>query len=353
MFSDRLIAPPLLVVALAIAGAISAPVKFAYKSALAGAILIFVLMAYFGSRVAALDNIEPGRFEAPFYFYAVPFAAMAIRRLWIRFGRLQLHRAARILLLTIAALFVLGTMRLVNLDLRFHGSIAATLPPRAAELDDWVAKSDPNARLIVEAGWSITDNQLKLPYFGADLGALWAATSGHQLIGASPSEGFTKFSFTTFDQDHAFGRPVQSWNPAELRKQLDIYNVGAAILWSDAAKQLFDSMPDAHVAAHVATNDGQFALYTIAGTRSFIAQGSAKAVRARPDCIQVTGAASGRMVLKYHYFRTLRVSPPIPIGPAATGNDDPIPFIELRNTASQDLKIYNGGFLGMDGPSCN
>jgi hypothetical protein len=124
--------------------------------------------------------------------------------------------------------------------------------------------------------------------------------------------------------------------------------VGGAILWSDQAKRFFAVLPD----THLLEQSEPFEFYGLSGTRSFLLEGRAASVRAYEDCIRLKGAEPGRLVLKYHYFRTLRASPTLALIPVAAGNGDPVPFISLFNDVPRDITIYNAGFLGLDSPAC-
>ena len=144
----------------------------------------------------------------------------------------------------------------------------------------------------------------------------------------------------------AFGRPLNRWTPEELRKQLDIYNVGDLILWSDDAKRYMSQVPD----VKLLLENEPYALYGVEGVRSYLLAGQAASVQAVQDCIEIRNAQPGRLVLKYHYFRTLRASPPMRLTPAAIGNGDPTPFVQLDNVSLRDIRVYNAGFTGLGRP---
>ena len=84
---------------------------------------------------------------------------------------------------------------------------------------------------------------------------------------------------------------------------------------------------------------------------SYLRAGKAGAVHASQDCIEIIHAQPGRLVLKYHYFRTLRAAPPVPISPTEIGNGDPNPFVQIDNDSLRDIRIYNAGFIGLGRPA--
>ena len=350
LLSARLNLPPLIFLGLMLYGVATVGLSRWCKASLCVSALIFWTLAYFGSMIPKADVIEPARFELAFYFYAAPFVAAGAYSLWHRFGTLPrwLGYAGRSLAMVTILFYGWISLSLVDLDLTAHGPLLEKLPDQAKELARWIAGSDPDSRLILENGWTMTSQQLLLPYFGADLSLLWALENGRDLIGGSPSEGFSIYRFADLGNGKAFGKSLDDWSAADFVKQLEIYNIGGAILWSPQAKQFFAGLGDVHLLEESAP----FALYGVGGTRTFLLEGRAASVRAHEDCIQLKEAQPGRLVLKYHYFRTLRAAPPLPLQTAALDNGDPVPFIGIVNDAPRDITVYNAGFLGLDRPAC-
>lgn len=350
LFRQRLPFPPLAVAAAAVYGAFAARARRRFILVWLGATLAFAALAYFGSAVRLLDNIEPGRMETPFYFYAAPFAALGARRGWRRIGLMRSPRRGmlRALALGAAAFFGLVSAASAWLETEVHGPIAAALPAQAQELAGWMTALGNGSRLLLESGWSLDENRgVRLPYFGADISLLWALESGRELLGASPSEGFSAFGFADLGNGRAFGRPLEQWPPGEFRKQLEIYNVGALVLWSSGAKRYVARIP----AVKLLQESPPYALYGVAGESSFLMAGEARAVAASADCIRIKGAQPGTLVLKHHYFKTLRAWPPARLRPVVIGNGDPVPFIGVDNDVLRDITIYNAGFTGLGRPA--
>ncbi|MGO9059749.1 MAG: hypothetical protein ACLQU2_20570 [Candidatus Binataceae bacterium] len=345
----RLPFPPWAVAATAAYGAFHAPVRRQFKWVWLTATLSLAVLTYFGSVVPVLADIEPRRLEAPFYFYAVPFASFGLYRGWRALGRMRTRWRVpiRVLVAGLAAYCVLVSIASVWFETKTYGPIATVLPPQADEVAAWMRKTGSDSRLILESGWTIGSNgETQMPYFGADVALLWSLESGRELIGGSPSEEFSAFSFADFGNGIAFGRPLNRWTPQELRQQLDIYNVGGLVLWSDEAKRYMSQVPD----VKLLLESEPYALYGVDGVRGYLLAGQAASVRAVQDCIEITNAQPGRLVLKYHYFRTLRASPPMRLTPAAVGNGDPTPFVQLDNISLRDICVYNAGFTGLGRP---
>jgi hypothetical protein len=350
LFSARLNLPPLIVLAIMFYGVATIRLSRWCKLSLSASALIFFVLGYFGSSIPKVDLLEPARFEPAFYYFATPFVAVGLLALWRRFGRLPrwLRYLSRSLALIAIVFYAWIPFFLVEYDLLNHGAMMVELPNQADELERWIAESDPDSRMILESGWTMRKSQLILPYFGADLSLLWAIENGRELIGGSPSEGFSIYRFTDLGNGIAFGRALEDWPPDQFIKQLELYNIGSAILWTPRAKQYFANLPG----VHLLEQSDPFELYGVSGTRTFLINGRAASIRAYEDCIQVRGAQPGRLVLKYHYFRTLRTQPKLAMQPTTAGNGDPVPFIEIVNDAARDIIVYNAGFLGLDHPSC-
>ncbi len=350
LFRWRLPFPPLAVAAAAAYGAPCARTRRRFTFVWLAATLAFAALAYFGSTIKAFDDLEPGRMETAFYFYAAPFAALGAHRCWRRLGlmRLPWRRMLRVLAFGAVALFGLVSAASLWLETAVHGPIAVALPAQSNELASWMTAPGRDSRLLLESGWSIDKNGgVRLPYFGADVGPLWALESGRELIGGSPSEGFSSFSFVDFGNGRAFGRPLDRWRPEEFRKQLEIYNVGGLVLWSPGAKRYVAQVPD----VKLLLESPPYALYGVAGEFNLLMAGEARSVEAVQDCIRIRGARPGRLVLKYHYFRTLRAWPPMRVRPVVIGNGDPNPFIQVDNDTLRDIWIYNAGFTGLGRPA--
>jgi len=346
LYRFRLPFPPWAVAATAAYGVFHAPVRRQFKWVWLTATLSLAFLTYFGSVVPILADIEPRRMEAPFYFYAVPFVSFGLYRGWRTLGlmRARWRIPIRVLAAGFFAYSVLVSIASVWFETKAYGPIATTLPPQADEVANWMKKTGTDSRLILESGWTIGRNgETRLPYFGADLALLWSLQSGREIIGGSPSEEFSAFSFADFGHGVAFGRPLNQWTPQELREQLDIYNVGGLILWSDQAKRYISQVPD----VKLLLEKGPYALYGVEGVLSYLLAGQAASVQAVQDCIEIRSAQPGRLVLKYHYFRTLRASPPLRLTPAAIGNGDPTPFVQIDNDSLRDIRIYNAGFTGL------
>lgn|GEM_PF-2380794 len=345
MVNLRLPFPPLLVLAAAVYGVLKAPLIRPFAWVWLAAILLLGWAAYFGSVLGGLAEIEPARLEIAFYFYAAPMAALGVCEVWRllsawRPGRRRVLRGA---MATIGLLFVLASLLLGNLDLGVHGPVVTNLPAHAREIESWVPSLNDDARVAIESGWAEGKyGEVLLPYFGADLGLLWGLRQDTQLIGGSPSEGFSTFSYADFSAGFAFGKALMSWNPGQFAHQLQLYNIGRIIVWSQATRDFLGQVPN----VQPLLAEPPYALFGVAGVHSYLLVGQARAVHAQTDCIEIKDAQPGRIVLKYHYFSTMRTWPPLPIHPVAVGNGDPVPFIEVDNDTVRDLKIFNAGFSG-------
>ena len=345
-FRWRLPFPPVAVAAAAAWGGVRAPLRKGFRIAWLTAILGFGVLAYFGSELGALANLEPGRFEVPFFSFAAPLAAYAIGDGWHWLGQIRtpIRQLSKSLAIVVVVFFALVSFASLWLETAAHGPITTTLPDQAQEIWQWMEASEHDSRMVMESGWTVDENGgVVAPYFNSDIGMLWAIESNRELIGASPSEGFTSFSFTDLGNGVGFGKPLQSLSQAEFRTELETYNVGSLIAWSAEAKEYLDRLPDL---VPLQRSD-PYTLYGVAGSHTFLMAGKAGSVGADQDCIRIKAAEPGRLILKYHYYKTLRTDPPIAMRPAPIGNGDPVPFIAIDNDARRDIRVYNAGFSGL------
>jgi hypothetical protein len=345
LFRWRLPFPPIAVAAAATYGAIRAPLSKGFLSSWLVAIFGFGVLAYFGSELGVLASLEPGRFEVPFFAFAAPLAAYGIRDGWHWLGQIRtpMRQLSKSLAIVVVVFFALVSFASLWLETAAHGPITTTLPDQAQEIWQWMETSEDHSRMVMESGWTVDENGgVVAPYFNSDIGMLWAIESNRELIGASPSEGFTSFSFTDLGNGVGFGKPLASLNPAEFRTELETYNVGSLIAWSAETKEYLDRV-DGLVPLQ---RSDPYMLYGVAGSHTFLMAGKAGSVSADQDCIRIKAAEPGRLVLKYHYFKTLRADPPIAMNAAPIGNGDPIPFIAIDNDVRRDIRVYNAGFSG-------
>ncbi|MBV8137269.1 MAG: hypothetical protein JO121_16815 [Deltaproteobacteria bacterium] len=348
LFRWRLPFPPIAVAAAAAYGGVRAPLRKAFLGAWLAAILGFGALAYFGSELKTLANLEPGRFEVPFFSFAAPLAAYGIRDGWNWLGQIRtpLRQLSKSLAVAVVVFFALVSFASLWLETSAHGPITTKLPDQAQEIWQWMEASEHDSRMVMESGWMVDENGgVVAPYFNGDIGMLWAIESNRELIGASPSEGFTAFSFTDLGNGVGFGKSLPSLSPAQFRRELETYNVGALIAWSAEAKEYLDRV-DGLVPLQ---RSDPYMLYGVPGNHTFLMAGKAGSVSADPDCIRIRAAEPGRLILKYHYFKTLRADPPIALNPAPIGNGDPIPFIAIDNEVRRDIRVYNAGFSGWGG----
>jgi small basic protein len=344
-FRWRLPFPPIAVAAAAAYGGVRAPLRKRFLSSWLAAILGFGVLAYFGSELGALANLEPGRFEVPFFAFAAPLAAYGIHDGWHWLGQIRtpMRQLSKSLAVAVVVFFALVSFASLWLETAAHGPITSTLPDQAQEIWQWMEASERDSRIVMESGWNVDENGgVVAPYFNSDIGLLWAIESNREVIGASPSEGFTVFSFTDLGNGVAFGQPLAQLSPAQFRTELETYNVGSLIAWSVGTKEYLDRV-DGLVPLQ---RSDPYMLYGVAGSHTFLMAGKAGSVSADQDCIRIKAAAPGRLILKYHYFKTLRTDPPIAMSPAPIGNGDAIPFIAIDNDVRRDIRVYNSGFSG-------
>src|SRR5262245_38786180 len=132
-FRWRLPFPPIAVAAAAAYGGVRAPLPKGFRIALLAAVLGVCVLAYFGSELGVLANLEPGRFEVPFFSFAAPLVAYGIRDGWHRLGQIRtpIRQLSRSLAIVVVVFFALVSFASLWLETAAHGPITTTFPDQA------------------------------------------------------------------------------------------------------------------------------------------------------------------------------------------------------------------------------
>src|SRR5262249_27792006 len=127
--------PPIAVAAAAAYGGVRAPLRKRFLSSWLAAILVFGVVAYFGSGLGALANLEPGRFEVPFFSFAAPLAAYGIRDGWDWLGQIRtpMRQLSKSLAIAAGGVFALVSFACLWVRTGGHGPVPRTPPATAPE----------------------------------------------------------------------------------------------------------------------------------------------------------------------------------------------------------------------------
>jgi hypothetical protein len=323
------------------------PARFA--CVIGGAAALFAL-AYFGSVWKPLWSLQPGRFTQPLYALLVVLIAVGVPR-WLANEagtRWTSGRWLGLVLCGLAALLI--APKLVGRVLMPARPLVGTVPPAnllalAVHLRD---HTDQSGRILFEDRGRLNLGPFD-PFPGTNPSALLPLLAPGQYIGGPYLYAAVKSNFTQCGDGFFFGHPVESLDIATFQRYARLYNIRWAVLrscpftaqeliargalpdvavqWSAPLGRMAQSYPDyfRHQARF-----GYVDVYELNQSPNWAIIGSAQAL-ARPDHIDVTEArpaASGRLVLSYHWVPTLRSS--VPLTPEFH-EDDPVPFIAVQD----------------------
>jgi hypothetical protein len=158
-FRWRLPFLPVAVAAAAAYGGVRAPLRKGFLSLWLAAILGFGVPAYFGSELGVLANLEPGRFEVPFFSFAGPLAAYGIRDGWHWLGQIRtpIRQLGRSFAIVVVIFFALVSFASLWLETAAHGPITTTLADQGQEIWQWMEASEHDSRMVMESGWTVDE----------------------------------------------------------------------------------------------------------------------------------------------------------------------------------------------------
>lgn len=196
-------------------------------------------------------------------------------------------------------------------------------------------KLDSEHRLMVEdsawehpeADWIANLEGPGHHYFGTHLPTLLPEILGRELVnGSYVGRPFVRQQVVQFESRFLDGRPLAAWSANELAALFERYAVGHVLVWSSEARAALASQGEI-VAPDGAL--GEFALFRVRHPTSRFLAGSGRIATAL-DRIELSELVSsgGRVVLRYHFDRELRASPPVALE-RFTVDGDPIGFVAL------------------------
>jgi hypothetical protein len=161
---------------------------------------------------------------------------------------------------------------------------------------------------------------------GAHMAGYLALASDREFAGGPYPHMF----FSGFDDDSLFGKPMNTMTERQVADYFDLYNVGWAVVFSESAKRLFDSLPQ----LVPGESHGPFKVYTVRGQHSFFLEGEGHVIGRTFGRIELDGLSGDSVTLKYHYIPGLRTEPARRIE-SVMRLDDPTPFIRIVNPPRQ------------------
>jgi hypothetical protein len=324
-----------------------------------GAAQLFVL-TYFGSAIAWIWKLQPGRYTQPLYAALVVIVAVGWIRLMHRLHEQPWRRRdwAALILTSICSLagVVLVAPKLVGyLSYGSRPRLDAKLPPQIRDLVAFLrTRADASGRVLFEDHGDL-DLGFIDPFSGANPSALLPLLAPAQYVGGPYLKTHLKTNFTQVGDGNFFGRDLakQSVDRTTFEQYAELYNIRWVVLrsspvteqeligrgapkdlatyWSAPLWRLAEANPELF---HPRATFGYIRVYELSRKPNWAVIGRAD-VAAAPDVLTVSAAepdADGRLVLSYHWISTLRST--VPLRPVFLA-DDPAPFIEVINPPPQ------------------
>jgi hypothetical protein len=141
--------------------------------------------------------------------------------------------------------------------------------------------------------------------------------------------------FPQFVGNRLFGRMIEGPADSILMQYLRLYAVTHILVHDGAGRKIFDSLPD----FKQVFSEEPYAIFEFTGAEKGRCFAGSADVAADYGMIRVQKAQTPRLVLKYHYYPTLKARPSsVTIGPLLI-LDDPVPFIQVKNGQCRDFEI--------------
>jgi hypothetical protein len=193
------------------------------------------------------------------------------------------------------------------------------------QLVKWLGANAPtDSRILIE-----TSHNPSKQILGFDFAALLPYYLPRHEFLAVPSADGPGLIYATYLMPGALSLlPFDAYADTDLADYLRVYNVGTVVAYDPPSVQWLEREPSVEKAGRV----GPFHIYRVRHAASFMLAGRGR-VRATADGLHLTELTpdpDGKVVLSYHYFRSLRTREGVPLGETRRPND-PFGFITLRN----------------------
>jgi hypothetical protein len=176
--------------------------------------------------------------------------------------------------------------------------------------------------------------------------------AGVHVLGGSNSTNFLKSRFTVFSgflwnstgtargeyRPNVFGQQLAQMTEDDFARELTLYNVHEVLAWSGKARADLARFENTLEPAGTA---GGYQIFRVKHPASWFVEGGGR-LEAFPDRLHIADATPGKIVLSFHWIRTLsardaKITPVVLPG-------SPLPFIQVDNAAGlRDIDIVNAG----------
>lgn len=206
------------------------------------------------------------------------------------------------------------------------------LPGDFTDMASWINKNAAgNARIIVEDAEHrfSRDGRLIHPLYDSHiLPLLGILTEQDYAGGIIPWSENSEWTFSYYADARIFSRSIESFSLNEIKEYFKIYNIGWVICWTGISESFFLRYPEYFTPEK---SFGLFRVFSVKGARSFLhgAAGRARFNRVK-GCLEVSlDKKADAVVLKYHWWKRVKTSPPLEIEKIKIG-DDPAGFIKVK-----------------------
>jgi hypothetical protein len=285
-----------------------------------------VLFAVVGAASSAAANVQPNRFSPVGYlFLAIP-ASFGLVRLWqsvIVKRRPWRELGALWLVLGVITIPVAYAANEVKHEIRYAaiGHYGA-IPPEVKGLGDrsvwiinWLKTNTTNSgRVLFETSKARVHD-------GGHLAGFYAYTTGREFIGGP----YPFHHFAGFWDGYLFGRPIEKMEHEQLRKYIELYNIGWAIVHSEQSKKVLDKMPGVGPVGQYK----ELKVYAINQHLSYFIRGSGRVAERDHNRLLLDDLSGEDVIVKYHYVDGLKSEPFTRLMPIYL-LEDPNPFIRIQ-----------------------
>lgn len=198
-------------------------------------------------------------------------------------------------------------------------------PPEMNLLLKWIEeKKDKEGRLLME-----DSHHPQHIYWESHLPAIIPFLTGKEVVNPPLPEAPLQGEAIGFVDGTLLGKPIEELPVAAFKEYVELYNILWVICFSPKAKEYLKALPRTYIREE--TSIGPFSCYKINRSSNFFLKGTGKvAAGFNRIVVREIMEESGEMILKYHWFPTLRTSPPRRIERVAYGGD-PVGFIRVLN----------------------
>ena len=291
------------------------------RAVIAWSLLAMAGIAFLGTFIPVVREIEPARYVIPLMFFLV-FPTAVTPDQWAKWRKKNGRRLSRGRVLVAA---MLAPSCIAFLAITFSRPVEPPFVGMSERVKSIISFLSSNtsrdSRVLLQ------DNGLMLEsYHKSHAAAAIAYYSRRELIGGPHWQFWLKNHYADLSGLMLFQRPVPYWDEKPLRRMMDRYNIGWAGAHSPEVQNLFGKYPGLFQRAGEA---GGFRFYKLNRTPTFFIEGAGLATADyNRISLRNVRAPAGRAVISFHWHPRLVADPPAKLVPVMIG-EDPVGFIGI------------------------